>query len=47
MPLVVQDSDPNDEIEQWQNKLTGKTISEEESSETVRVSSTSAIGTVS
>lgn len=38
MPLVVPGitSNPKDKTEEWSNKLVGKTLSEEESNETVR-----------
>jgi hypothetical protein len=37
MPLVVPGitSNPKDKTEEWSNKLVGKTLSEEESNETV------------
>jgi hypothetical protein len=38
MPLIVPGitSEPNSKTEEWQNKLVGKTLSDDQSNETVR-----------
>ena len=40
MPLVVSEADPNDKNQVWMNKLVGKTIHDEETTETVRCPNT-------
>lgn len=38
MPLVMGQPDPNNKTEEWTNKLAGKTIHDEPSTETVSIS---------